>query len=317
MGSQMIYDTAWGSVLGHQYNVDQMQVGYWIDQIAGVSLGSSTAKTKLGGTQIVGTGADYILPTLARCIVAVRPKVWETTPTANQAVLSTLKVESADLGMKDFEVLAAPIDSGLGTNELQLLDPAPWYPLMQPCNGGEKMQFYGTAQIANTVAPYMEVDVALSDTWPEGYAAGGWKAGYGPVQGKVAGINYGGGPTNTGTGATTPATDGGVTISSPRKRLIGLYGVVVGTTPAASKPIGGQFTVNASELAVNPQRWNAEPITGFLGTTTATAQAHLSKVYPLNLAMRAPTTPKSTFSLDTAITTTGNFEVGYLYIDYP
>jgi hypothetical protein len=96
-----------------------------------------------------------------------------------------------------------------------------------------------------------------------------------------------------------------------------MIGVVVGTTPAASKPISGQFTVNASELAVNPQRWNAEPQTGFLGTTTCADFNHLSACVPMNLILRAPSTPKSTFTLDQAITTLGNFEVGYLYIDYP
>lgn len=321
MGSQYIvgkYD--FGAILGHDLAPTQIQIGYWTDQIASVSLGVGTSKTKLGGTQISGTGADYLLPTAARAIVAVRPKIFETTPTLNQAVLATLKVESGDLGIKDFEVFAAPLDSGLGTNELQLMDPAPWYPIMQPCNGGEKVQFFGTAQVANAVAPLMAVDVILSDTWPQGFTGGAsptWASGYGSVQGKVAGINYGGGPTATAITAAGVGTDGGVTIAGPRRRLLGLYGVVVGTTPAASKPIGGQFAVSASEFAINPQRWNAEPITGFLGTTTAGAQAHISEVGPLNLGLRAPSTPKGTFTLDTAITTAGNFEVGYLYIDNP
>lgn len=320
MGSQAIVTPKFGGVLGHAFNPDQMNVGYWFDQIAEVTLGTSTAKTKLGGTQVQGTSADYLLPTAARCVVAVRPKIVSTTPTLNQAVLATLKVESGDLGVKDFEVFANPIDSGLGTNETQFQDAAPWYPLMQPCNGGEKVQFFGTAQVANAVAPGMSVDVLLSDTWPEGFngrAGLAWAPGFGPLQAKVAGINYGGGPTSSGTAANTAATDGGVTIAGPRRRLLGLYGVIVGTTPAASKPISGQFTANASELAINPQRFNAEPITGFLGTTTAGTLIHISECAPLNMALRAPSTPKGTFTLDTAITTLGNFEVGYLYIDNP
>ena len=169
MGSQYVIDAGkYAAVLGHPLLADQIGIAYWTDVIAAVSLGTSTTKTKLGGTQVYGTGADYLIPTAARCIVAVRPKIVNTTPTANQAVLATLKVESADLGMKDYEVFANPIDSGLGTNETQFQDPAPWYPLMQPCNGGEKMQFYGTAQIANTVAPLMAADVLLSNVWPEG-----------------------------------------------------------------------------------------------------------------------------------------------------
>lgn len=316
-GAQAINTPEFAAVLGHDF-ANQISVGYWADQIAAVSIGTSTAKTELGGTQIAGTGADYLLPTAARCIVAVRPKVIHSgLPTADEAILATLKVESGDLGIKDFEVLANPVDSGLGTNEMQLQDSAPWYPIMQPCNGGEKVQFYGTAQVANTVAPSMAVDVLLSSSWPTGYNGGAWTPKYGPVQAKVAGINYGGGPTSTGTAATTPAVDGGVTISGPRRRLIGVVGAVVGTTPAAQKGISGQFLVNASELSVNPIRFNAEPILGFLGTTTTAALAHLSKMVGINLDLNAPSTPKSSFSLDAAITTLGHFETGYIYIDNP
>lgn len=316
MGSQALTNPEFMPVLGHQGGLDQMTVGYWIDQIAAVSLGTGTGKTKLGGSQVEGTSADYLLPTATRAIVAVRPKILLTTPTADQGVMATLKVESGDLGIKDFEVLANPLDSGLGTNEMQIQDAAPWYPLMQPCNGGEKVSFYGTAQIANTVAPLMAVDVLLSSAWPEGYS-GAWASHYGPVQAKVAGINYGGGPTATGTAAGSVATDGGVTISGPERRLLGIVSVVEDTTPAASKPISGQINVSASELSVNPQRFNIEPITGFLGTTTTGALAHLSKVAPLNLNLYAPSTPKSAFTLDQAITTAGEFETGYIYIDNP
>jgi hypothetical protein len=323
MGSQYIVDTKFGGVLGHPYNPDQMKVGYWVDQIAGVTMGTSTAKTKLGGSQVYGTSADYVIPTAARCIVAARPKLYQTTPTVNQSCLATLKIESSDLAMKDYEVFANPIDSALGATFVQMQDASPWYPMLQPCNGGERMQFYGTPQIANTAAPTMEVDLLLSDTFPEGYTGASWMVNplsgvsYAPVQGKVAGINYGGGPTSTGTAAGTAATDAGVTISTPKKRLIGLYGVEVESTPATVKPNAGQFTVNASELAINPQRWNAEPITGQLGATVVGSLAHISSCSPLNLALRAPSTPKGTYSLDIAITTAGNFEVGYLYLDYP
>ena len=82
-------------------------------------------------------------------------------------------------------------------------DAAPWYPCNFACAGGEKVQFYGTAQIANSVAVYMEVDIALADT-PQASAAAFNPAldavlDYSkPVQAKVAGINYGGGTHQPG-----------------------------------------------------------------------------------------------------------------------
>lgn len=303
--------------LGHDGNINFQQQAYWFDQIAGVSI-TTTAKIKLGGTQIFGTGADYLLPTATRCIVAVRPKMWNTTPTSGQFVLATLKVESADLHMGDFEVFASPIDGSPATTANQFQDKAPWWPLMQPCNGGEKMQFYGTAQVTNSAVVAMEADVLLSNTWPEGYSPNGWARGYGPVQAKVAGINYGGGPTSTGTAAAAPQTDAGVTISAPKKRLLCMVGVVLAATPSASHPMAGQFTVNASELTVNPQRFNAEVITGDLGTVVCGNLAHLSIAGPMNLGFTTnPSTLHASFALDQAIGAAGQFEMGYLYIDNP
>jgi|SRR5208337_786083 len=320
-GAQILIKPEWLPFLGHDGLMNIKQDSYWWDLIAGVSLGTGTGKIKLGGSGIYGTGADYTIPTDAKCIVAVRPKLTLSgLPTANQAVLATLKVESSALHMGDYEVFASPMDSGLGTAEMLEQDPAPIWPLMQPCNGGELMQFYGTAQIANTVAPSMSVDVYLSNLPPEGYnpVDGGWKVGYGPIQAKIAGINSGGGPTNTGATAATPAPDGGCQISGPRKRLLGMVGVVVGTTPAAQKGISGQFVVAASELMLNPQRFAAEVINGFLGTTTTAGTAHLSIAAPMNLGFKTnPSTPKASFALDVAISTTANFEMGYLFIDNP
>lgn len=293
----------------------------WVDQIASVGLGTSTAKGKLGGTQVSGTAADYTVPGDARSIVAVRPKIsLEGLPTANQSVVGTLKIESADLHLGDYEVFANPIDSGLGTAESQYQDAAPWYPCNFACAGGEKVQFFGTPQIANTVQPFMSADVLLADT--PGAGCGSVQPfldavlDYSrPVQAKIAGINYGGGPTATGTAAASVATDGGLNIAAPQKLLKALYGIVVDSTPAAQKGISGQFAVNAGELVLNPQRWNAEPITGFLGTTTAGSLVHISKAEGLNIRLKSPSFVKSTFTLDTAITTAGNYEVGYLYQD--
>lgn len=319
MGSQFLPDPKFGATLGHPYNADQMSIGYWVDQIAAVTLGAGTAKTKLGGTQIFATGADYLLPTAARCIVAVRPKAYYITPVTKLSGFWTLKIESADLKMGDFEVFANPVESCLGAAFSNIQDAGKWWPLMQPCNGGEKMQFYGTPQVATAGGtPYMSVDLLLSDTWPEGYDgfSRGWKAGYGPVQAKVAGINSTGGPT-TFTTAATPYPDGGLNLSTPRKRIIGIYGIAVDTTPTTVNPVAGQFQVVASELAVNPQRWNAEPVGPSLGAVVTQGLAHISGVEPLNLPIKAPTLLKGVFTPDVTVGTAGNFEVGYLYIDYP
>lgn len=293
----------------------------WVDQIASVSLGTSTGKTKLGGTQVQGTSADYTVPGDARDILAVSPKLYERTPTANQAVVATLKIESADLHLGDYEVFAAPIDSNLGTNATALQDAAPWYPLNFIAAGGEKMQFFGTPQIANTVAPQMGASLWLADT-PGTHVDGVCPTmanivDYAqPFQAKIAGINYSGGPTTAGnTGVQT--FDGGLQIAAPQKLIKGVYGVWSGTTPAASKEAGGQFAMTAGELVLNPLRWQMDPVNGFLGTTTSNSSLHISKAEGLNIRLKSPSFVKGSFTIDTQTTTAGNFEVGYLYQDAP
>lgn len=288
-------------ILAQYYEIGKN--GFWVDTIQMVSIGTSTVKTKLGGTiASTGTGSDYTTPTLARSIVAIRPKIVLTTPTANQAVTARLVIDSADLKFGDYQVFANPIDSGLGTNETQFQDESEWYPVVCPCEGAEKVQVSGQALVSNTVAPLMGADIMLSDSPPKGMSGAGppwFEAKIGPI-------------TNTGT-ATGGATDAGFTISGKPRRLRGLYAVVVGTTPAASKPISGTMIMSAAELAINPQRFQVEPVTGFLGTTTAGTIAHLTKIEWIDLRITAPSTIVSTFFLDQALTTTGNFAVGTLY----
>lgn len=317
MGSQSYVTPEFGCLLGHPFNPDQRWVEYVPDSVSAVSIGTSTAKIKLGGSHVEGTSANYVVPSWCRNIVAVQPITYMTTPTADQGLMATLKIESADLKMGDYEVFANPLGGALGTTVSQWMDSAPWYPLGQPTNGSEQVQFYGTAQIANTVAPLMSVNLLLSDTYPEGYSLqSGWASGYNVVQAKIAGINSGGGPTATGTAAASVATDGGLTINGPKKRLIALYSIVESTTPAASKPFGGQIQAVETAFNVTPLSMQIEPIQGFLGTTTTADVVHITRKL-FNVPMRTPANPKSSFTLDTAVTTAGNFETGYMYVDNP
>ena len=184
---------------------------------------------------------------------------------------------------------------------------------MQPCNGGEKMQFYGTPQVATAAGtPYMAVDVLLSDTWPEGYiGAGGWISQVRPsarqnrrYQLRRWANNF----HNHSYSISRRRRNNFVTTQKTRE----LYGVAVDTTPTTVNPVAGQFTINASELAINPQRWNAEPVGPSLGAVVTQGLAHISACEPLNLVLRSPSTPKGVFAPDVTVGVAGDFEVGYL-----
>jgi len=250
-------------------------LGKWLDNVANASLGTSTTKTNL-----LGTGAYYNVPSGMRTIVAVRPVVAEKTPTANQSVLADLIVESNDTFIGDFEVPANPIGSGLGTTETMFADEPHWFPANIPVAGGNKIKFSGQCQVANTVAPYMAVDLILSDKD---------SSVFGPQMHYIANsLNYNGTST-TETGPTTAGTSTGaaITISGSTPRVLrALYGIVANTTPAASQPINGQFGFASPSLSgPNPIYLSVSATQGFLGTTTAGDLNHMSRVEGLEIPL--------------------------------
>lgn len=284
------------------------------DVVSSRSLGTGTAKTQLSGDRS-GNANNYTLPAWARSILAVRPFISELTPTAGQAVLASLKVESDDLGIKDFEVYASPLGSVLGATATDLSDPQNWtaYPLNFNCNGGENMQLFGIPQIANTVAPRMGATLWISDQPATGN----------PVRAKIGGAAGGGASTtSTGTSAarvsgTTITISGG--ISQPEfgqtgalgRRIKAVYGVVTSGTIVASDVVIGWFEVAAAELAATI-RFNMETIQGFLGAT-GQVWNRISKAESQDVVVQTPTTLTTTLVMDVAPANAGNFGVGVLY----
>lgn len=288
-----------------QYNGEIM--GIYSYAIQDVGLGTSTAKTQLSGDQS-GNAKSWTLPAECRGLLAVIPTLYQTTPTANQTAVCSLKIESDDLGIKDYEVLAIPIGSNVATTNVGLADPQRMakYPLFYRTEGGEAVNFFGIPQTANAVAPNMGATVWWTDD-PNVVRRDK------PYRAKIGGTAGGAGAgtsTGTATGAVTGAT---ITVSGAQQRTIrGLYGVISATTLAASKPIAGFFQFIAGELKFT-QSFNAEPVQGELGT--AQAFAHLSRIDEIAVPLRAPSTIATQLNVTAAPSTAGNFYNGILYQD--
>lgn len=283
------------------------------DTISSRSLGTGTAKTQLSGDRS-GNATNYQLPAWARSILAVRPWLSELTPTAGQSVLATVKLESDDLGIKDYETFAQPLGSVLGATAT-FLEPGQnfvQYPVNFPCNGGENMQFFGVPQIANTVAPRMGATIWISDQPP----------GLNPVRCKVTGT-AGGGASTTSTGTAAGRVTGGtISISggvtqpelpqgSVGRRIKAVYGIVTSGTIVASDTITGWFELSSAELGATI-RWNMEPVQGFLGATGQVWNI-LSKLEGLDVVVQTNTTMTATLVMDVAPANAANFAVGVLY----
>lgn len=245
------------------------------------------------------------MPAWARSILAVRPDLVEITPTAGQSVLATLKLTSSDVNLGNYEVFAQPYGSALGATAAPVASRgqnSAAYPLNLKVNGGEHIQFYGQAQVANTAAPTMGATVWLSNqppTEPQFYslAMSKYNAAANPIStgtaaGKVSGTAF------------TVSGNGGMTIKA-------LYGVVKSGTIVASDCVQGFFQVEAPEIPV-PPRFNAEPVAGFLGTVGQSLN-FISACEGLNLAVTTPTTITPSLTLETAPANAGAFELAVLY----
>lgn len=268
-------------------------------------LGTSTAKTQLSGAQN-GSASAWVLPADCRGILAVAPYVYQVTPTASQTSVSTLKIESDDLGIKDFEVLSTPLGASIATTDYGISEPYRFakYPLFFPTQGGEQVNFYGIPQTANTAQPFMGAEVWWTDD-PSVVARDN------PYRARVGG-NPGAAGSGTSTGTATGAVSGAtITISGSEQRTIrGLYGIITNTAVATVKPIAGYFTFSAPELKF-AQTAAFEPSPAVLGT--AQSFAHLTRVDEIALAFKGPTTIATSAYLTAAPSTAGNFYNGILY----
>lgn len=277
-------------------------MGIYCDVISDVGLGTGTAKTQLSGDRS-GNATDYVLPSAAKGILYTAPMFYQTTPTANQTAVATLKLESDDLGIKDYEVFAEPIGSNVATTDVGLA--ASYrnsiYPVQFTCLGGEKVSFFGISQTANTAAPNMGAMIWWTD---DGTTDAQFRARVGGTPGAAGS----GTSTGTATGSVTGAT---ITLAGQVPRTIrSVTGVISATTLATVKPIAGWFSISAPETPF-ALRYQGEPVQGALGT--AQAFAKLTRVDNLSAVINTPSTISTAMQVTAAPSTAGNFYQGILY----
>jgi hypothetical protein len=279
-------------------------MGVYIDTVGDVSLGTSTAKTQLSGDRS-GNATSFTLNAKCRAILAVQPYFYVVTPTSTQTATASMKIESDDLALKDYEVFAPPVGDAVATNDTQTADlmRTCTYPLMQASQGGEAVNFYGIPQIANTAAPFMGAQVWWSDD-PRTLTDL-------PFRAKIGGAAGGGASmTSTGTSATL-VTGATITLAGqPLRTIRSVTGLLVASTAVSAKPQAGWFALTAGEIAY-AIRYAAEPVQGMLGT--GTQAGHLTRTDNLAIPVQPPTTIQGYLNVTAASTTAGNFAQGILY----
>lgn len=202
-----------------------------ITHVGATSLGTGTTKTKIGG-------ASMVLPADARSILAIIPIMADITPTTVQSISARVDVESSDVkNLGPFEVLTSPIGAGLGATFNTLTGKDEWL-MGAPCEGGELVDIYGTALVANTVAPKMQCFVVISDNPPP----------FAQRHAKLGTLTAAGTTADTDVAGTKYSFSGG-------RRIVELAGMYHPKTIAAGDAILGYIKYNSSEFV---QTWPYE-----------------------------------------------------------
>jgi len=256
------------------------------------SLGAGgTVKTQLNA------GVDITLPANCRSILAIRPELTVTTPTLAESVVAKASIESTELTIQPFEVLAEPINAGLST----IIDPMSEVNLPYVCNiptrGGEKIKAYGQLLLASTVAPHMGLQILYST----GGVAGAQR------RGLVSAI------TATGTALAAEVALPSLTFNGNNK-LVEFEGIIYGAAITASKPHSGFIRVASNDFNEGLE-WKVplKPIHGKLGAT-GTCYAHLVRV-PMDIGIKKTATINAYGTLEaTAPSAAGGFVYGLMVV---
>jgi len=258
-----------------------------------------TGYTALSSTtaQLLG-GAALELPDAARTILAMIPFI--TSPagnTANEPVVGEAYLESEDVGIIPFHVLAQPIGASLlkSTTQTQGDMKDVMYPVNCPVKGGESISCYGKGLFDHTIEPYMGVLLIYSSSppsKPQCYA-------------KIGTF------TNTGTAAAR-VTGSNISVVGGR-RLIEIFGLAVGTTVAALKGLSGHVDLTCEGFT---PAWTLHlpinPASSQVDTDIQEAIAGVARLQ-VDIAMKSKCVINDGFTLAVALTTTGNWIVGVLY----
>lgn len=261
---------------------------FWTDDFAPTSIGTGVAKTTLAG------GADYNVSQKAGALIQVVSNVAQTgAMTAAESMMVRSIIESPAIpSITPKEWVQSFGLGGLGTFTFGLAPMLTATPIQTPLPyATTPITFSGQAQIANTVAAEMNMELTFSSGSPTEteyfYDA--------PDN-----------ETNTGTAAGNVA-GGDITINGGA-RLCTVSCVVTPGVVTASE----SFNVRGELASTNflgvpsPQRWAAQTIASALGTTTSVGVPADRRVN-VNIPIGNTFLGNTSIDLDEAQTATGNF----------
>jgi len=253
-----------------------------------------------GTTEVLVGGEEFKIPQQARCILAIIPYLSSPGgPTAGEPIIARVSLVSDDFKIQPYSILAQPIGSSLGKSGIQPQLEAPKFPVNCRVPGGAGLEIRAAGLIDHTVEPRVGVTLILSDfvARPQFFS-------------KLGVL------TDTGT-AAKEVKGAGIRLTGIRK-IVEVFGLVVGTTVAANEGIMGRYRLSSAGLiGMGDIEFMAEPISGAIATdaTTASIQelAKLTRLTKLDIPTTDPIDLDDYFNLAVALTTSGKWLLGIRY----
>ena len=187
---------------------------YGFDDVTFTSIGTGVAETQLN------SGTSLSAPDPAHAFNAVIPYQMELGAfTTNQSLLTSMRLQSDDVAIEPKKFVLPNISTGDAAFTSVAAPALLAYPINTPLAGGEHLNFYGQALVANTVAPGVGATVIYDTESTNGVE------------------QYYTRPTNENASSTTinTRTQGGDMTIQGGKEITGLYTVVSGATATASE----------------------------------------------------------------------------------
>tara|TARA_R110000824_G_scaffold335871_1_gene522415 strand:+ start:485 stop:1318 length:834 start_codon:yes stop_codon:yes gene_type:complete len=187
---------------------------YGFDDVTFTSIGTGVAETQLN------SGTSLSAPDPAHAFNAVIPYQMELGAfSTNQSLLTSMRLQSDDVAIEPKKFVLPNISTGDAAFTSVAAPALLAYPINTPLAGGEHLNFYGQALVANTVAPGVGATVIYDTESTNGVE------------------QYYTRPTNENASSTTinTRTQGGDMTIQGGKEITGLYTVVSGATATASE----------------------------------------------------------------------------------
>ena len=263
------------------------------DVAVSATIGTGVAKTQLNGA------ASLLTPQNARCLKEVIGYQAESGAyTAAQSLLTEVHVESNAFPIVPKRFILPPIGAGLGTSFGTLIPIIEAMECNSPINGVGAIDYFGQAQVANTVAPRVGVGVHYNDIGP---------------QAPEIFYNKPADETSTGTTAVTKVAGGTITISGGA-RIVEINGAVSAGTVTLSEDYIGFLSFESNDfINTFALRVPNQPTASSLGTLVGTQTPKMSRYKNIDVPMQTNATVSTFYTQEEALTAAGNFINGVGY----